>query len=230
MRPTPKKHGATLKFLLNKLDLDIKLSTFDDADIALAVNTNFSIPFFDSEDYSEYYTYIEKILESTLGYLRINENFEFEYHLFSAPNSTDEINDTDIVKKSYSVSIDYTNIIYQFIAYNPHCNVADFPDSSASAKTKKVKFLHGIQKTVRFQHVLEDIASRVSAHSGLRAERKALYSFATKVKNLTSLLGDNFKLKKQGILGNESEKNITLLDMSKGTDHVSATFQDLKGL
>ena len=226
----PKKHGATLKFLLNKLGLPINSASFDNADTALPVNTNFAIPSFDSEDYGEYYEYIEKILESTLGFLRINEDFEFEYHLFYLPSSTNEINETDIIKKTYSVSIDYNDLIYQFIAYNPHCSVADFPNSSASSKTKKVRYLHNSQKTVRFQHVLEDISTRITKLAGIRAERKALYHFSTKIKNLASLLGDEFKLKKDGILGNDAEKNIVLLDMYKSTGGVNATYQDLKGL
>ena len=224
-------HGSVAKFLLEKAGLTVSSSSVTTSNTTLAVNANFSIPQFDETDYAEYYKYVQLILESALSYLTLNNSFEIEYNLFDVPSSTDTITDTEILEGTFETDIDYKDIITQIIAYNPHYASTEATSTSSSSETSlKAEHLHGINRTVRFRHVLEDIGAVLEDIIAIRAERMATYSFETKTKNIDSILGDEFLLSKSGLLGGDSSKSIRILDLQKGAYKTKVKVSDFYNL
>jgi hypothetical protein len=98
-------HGSILKKILESAGLTVNSSSITAMNTLFSVNGAFSIPYFDEDDYNPYYKYIEDLLQSTLGYIFLNNSFEIEYELFSTPSSTSEITETDINLNSYNINI-----------------------------------------------------------------------------------------------------------------------------
>jgi hypothetical protein len=225
---TNSTHAKALKYILEKSGVSVDSASFTAADSALSTNVNFSIPTFSELDYQSYYHYVEKILSSTLGYLTIDSDLEIAYGLFDTPSSTDEITSTDVIDGTAAVKVEYKDIIDHIIAYNDHVVDSEVSsNSSISATSNKARYLHGINKTVRFVHALEDISNRLDDIISFRSNRFAYYTFRTKTKNLDTIIGDEFLLKRDGLLGNVESKSVVTIGVHKQTDDVSVEVTDL---
>lgn len=225
------KHGSVLKFLLEKAGLTVNASSVTTANTSLDVNANFSIPQFDETDFHEYFKYIELILSSALAYITLNNSFEIEYKLFSAPSSASEITDTDILEGTFETEINYKDIVSQIIAYNPHYSSPEATSTSSDSESSlKAQHLHGVNKTVRFRHVLEDITGRIVNIMKVRRERYATYNFDSKIINIDSILGDEFLLNKTGLLGGDSTKSVKVMELQKGIERTQVIATDLYNL
>ena len=221
------KHGTVLKEILDQAGLTTNATSFNNANTSFSVNCNFSIPEFDEADYSQCYTYVEKILTSTLGYINLNNSFEIEYNLFATPTSSAAITDTDFKEKSYSISVDYNDIVTQIISYNPHFSNSEFnSQSSATGTSLKAEHLHEFKKVTRFRHVLEDYSSKITDAINVRSERWVKYEMDTKSINYDSKIGDDFLLSKNGILGNDSTKAVKLIRLDKKVNETRITASD----
>ena len=232
---TNAKHGSVLKTLLELAGLTVNTASITAANSALNVNANFSIPGFRESDHRAYYNYIQNILESSLGYIALNNSFEIEYGLFATPSSTTEITDTDILINTFRVEIDYEDIIHQLIAYNPNYaseEATEDPNNSPSVTeiSNKAKYLHGINKTVRFVHVLEEMNTRLPSILGYRSNRTVKYIFDSKISQADSIIGDNFLLNKSGLLGNDSTKDIVIVSLKKSPKRTTVIASDLLGV
>lgn len=224
-------HGNALKYILDKAGLPLDASTFLAADSALDTNVNFSIPYFDESDFSEYYKYVGEILGSTLGHISLNNNLEVGYYLFDSPTSaTTSIEALDIIQDEISSNIYYQDIISQLIAYNPHYNSIEAnATSSQTLSSNKVKQLHGINKTTRFRHVLENMTSRITQLFGFRSNRYLKYNITTKTKNFDSIIGNNFILEHKNIDASATSA-VKILGINNSINNVNISASDLLGL
>lgn len=227
------KHGSVLKTLLESTGLIVNSSSVTTANTSLTSLVNFSIPQFDEGDFAEYFKYIELILSSTFGYIFLNNSFEIEYKLFQAPSSTTEINDGIILKDSLSYRFEFKDIITQLIGYNSHYAANEVTSMSATPSvtvvSNKAKYLHGIDNTTRFRHVLQDMSTRLQDIMDFRSERLVTYDFETANRHLDALIGDDFKLTTSGLLGDDTSRQVKLIKVNKNTDKVSISAIDLIG-
>jgi hypothetical protein len=224
-------HAEVVKELLINAGLTVDAVSITAAKAALDSNCAFSIPQFDEGDFSRYVDYIQLILKSALSFLTLANDFEIEYRLFQSPTSTFEITDIDIIQNTYAIEINYKDMAHQIIAYNPHWSHNEgIVDASATEISLKAKYLHKINNANRFRHVLEKITDRIASIAGVYAERKALYKFDTKAINLDSILGDDLKIIRDGILGNETNKELKVISISKSPMKSKIIATDLLGL
>lgn len=227
VRPTILKHGATIKLLLDKAGMPTNASSFTTADTNYPINVNFSIPNVYETDYENYIKYIEELLSSTFGYIYLNNSFEFAYKLFTTPSSIDEITDAEVLKNSYSLQIEYQDIVTQIITFNPHCNSEEFvAKTGTNLKNIKAGHLHGFFNTTRFMHYLEDITTRLPDILNYRSNRSTRYAFETAVKNLDTELGEDFLLSKDGLLDGET-KAVKIISIDKYTLKTQVIATDL---
>lgn len=193
-------HGEILKRALNSAGIVTNDASFAQADVDLPVNCNFTVPYLDETDIRPYYGYIEDILKSTLGFLRVNPNFEVEYNLFKAPTAPAEITDSNIVRDSLSIEVKYKDITNEIIAYNAHLDAEDLVSRdplntpSKTLKNNRTLYLHDCNNTDRFRHVLDNIVPTLQKILAIRSERRVNYVLSTKGSNLDSKLGDEFKV------------------------------------
>lgn len=210
-------HGKVLKYMLDKVGgLTSNATSFDTADTNLVSNVAFSVPNFDEADFNNYTKYFGDLLSSTFGYLRLNNSFEVEYKLFETPADSTSITQYDIILDEYSVEIDYKDIVDEIIAFNPHYSSVDHESTSGvSTKEIRTKYLHGIDKTIRFRHVLESMSTRLTSIFNSRKERKAKYFLTTKTKNLDTIIGEDFNLTYK-IISGDSTRSMKIVSLNKG--------------
>lgn len=221
-------HATVLNEILTKAGLSVNSASIAAMNAAFAENCAFSIPFFDEPDYNEYYKYIEILLQSTLGFIYLNNSFEIQYSLFTAPDSSSEITEADIIKDSYSIDIDYSDLVTTIIAYNPHFSSSEgVPTASATTENSVAKYLHGTDKTIRFRHVLEDFTAKILDHINLRSERYAEYVFATKQLNYLSEIGNDYLLSGLGLPNQAASRAVKILSLSKSSNKTNIRASDL---
>ena len=231
LRPNPMKHGDVVKYLLEKAGIPVNATSITSVNMALDVNASFSIPSWDESDFGLYYNYLENILATTLGHIRINESFEMEYALFDAPTTGPVRTDIDIIDGTFSSRIDYNEIATQIIAYNPHFNdVETLYQSSATADSPRARYLHGIDNVTRFVHCIDDISSRITAHINLKSERRGTYSISTVAVDMDTLLGDDLTIETDNLPGNAVQRNIKIVELEKTTGRTDIELIDLYNL
>lgn len=228
-------HADILLEIMGRVGLASDASTFAAAETALPVNARFHIPNFDEDDYKSYLEYVQDVLKSTLGYLSINSLFEVEYHLLTAPSSSD-VRDTSLTLDSgTSCEIDYADISTSIIAYNPHNDSQQAIDDSGSSPSEtrdsaKAKFLHGLVNVDRFRHVLEEITSNIDYHIGIKSMRRATYTFETATQDIDTELGDDVELRNKIVLGGSGAVDVKIMGIEKSPAKIAMTAVDLKGL
>ena len=217
-----------LKEILDKSGMTTNGASFTTAGSTLNVNAAFSIPFFDQTDYQSYNFYAEKLCQSTLGYIYLNNSFEIAYKLLATISASTDITTTEIIANKNIYTVEYQDIVTQFIAYNPHYNSSEFTSTSSQTETSnKARYLHDILNTDRFLHVLEDYSSKISDQINLRSERDITYKFFSKGINFDSSIGDDFNLKANDLPGQESSIGVKLVEMEKGNTSTKLLAKDL---
>jgi len=224
-------HAQVLKEMLDKAGSSTNAASFTAAQSAFAVNAAFSIPTFDELDYSQYFRYVQSLLQSTLGYIYLNSSFEIVYELFAAPSPTETVTNTEIIQGSPTYKVLYEDIVTQIVGFNPHFNASEFVSiSSQTGSSNKSRYLHGVNATTRFRHVLEDFTTKIDDHINLRSERRVNYSFQTKGINFDSNLGDDYTLTANDIPGGSDSRSVKIIQIGKSntqTEIVASDFLDI---
>jgi len=224
-------HSQVLKEILDKSGITTNAASFTTAGTTFAVNAAFSIPTLREQDYNSYFRYAERICQSTLGYIYLNNSFEIAYELFSAISASDSITDTEIILNSPSYRVEYQDIVTQFIAYNPHYNSNEFVStSSQTSSSNKARYLHDVINVNRYEHVLENYTAKISDQIDLRSERDITYSFKTKGLNFDSEIGDEFNLETNDLPGQESSRGVKIIEIEKSNTETKLLAKDLYNL
>ena len=224
-------HGTIVNEMLIKAGISVNASTITAANLAFAVNGNFSIPYFDQNDFSNYTKYLEELLQSVIGYIHLDNDFTISYDLFTAPSSSTETTDIDIIQETYGFSFDYNDIVTNIICFNPHHNSSEVnAKTSVTVNSEKAKVLHGVNVTTRFRHVLEDYTTKASELLNVRSERFARYEYVSKQQNYISEIGDDVLLKKNGIPGQDPSRAVKILGLNKSVNQTTVTATDLLDL
>jgi len=227
-------HSTALKRIVTASGLTPNDASFTQADSDLDANARFTIPLIDESDYKDYRSYCEEILRSVLGFLKINSSSEAVYEVIAAPSSSD-ITDTGIYHdKSLTISIDYNDIVTELIGYNPHItdiiNLDASQTATESLANTRAKYLHGIDNTLRFKHVLERLDNRIYYLLTARANRRARYSFKTSTKHLDTLIGDDIELQSGIVLGDSGTVDLKVTKITKDGKKTTIVAEDLEGL
>jgi hypothetical protein len=223
--------ATVLKEILDQAGLTTNASSFTTAGTTLNVNAAFSIPLYNESNYNEYYKYVEKICQSTLGYIYLNNSFEIVYKLFATISASTDITDTEIIVNTSNYKIDYQDIVTQFIAYNPHYNSNEFVSTaSQTASSNKARYLHNVINTDRFEHVLENYTAKITDQINLRSESDITYTFQTKGINFDSTIGDEYNLTSNDLPGQVNSKGIKIVEIEKGNTQTKLLAKDLYNL
>lgn len=221
-------HSKVLKEILDQSGMSTNAASFTTAGTTLAVNAAFSIPTLREQDYNSYFRYAERICQSTLGYIYLNNSFEIAYELFDTISASNSITDTEIILGSATYRVEYQDIATQFIAYNPHYNSNEFiSTSSQTASSNKARYLHDIINVDRYEHVLENYTAKITDQINLRSERDITYSFKTKGLNFDSEIGDEYNLEANDLPGQASSKGIKIIEIEKSNTETKILAKDL---
>lgn len=227
-------HGSLIQAMCEDVGLTVNSASITTANSTLNKTVYCSYPYFDEDDYKTYREYLQDILQSTLGILYLNNSFEVEYALLSAPSSSNAVTQSLVLRDSASVSVDYQDIVDQIIAYNPHnagqAELVYTETASTTLSSTKARYLNGIRKATRFRHVLNDISTRLQDILDVRSTRYALYRFRTATEHLDAEIGDDLQFEHRILLGGDTAKDLKILSLSKGKDFTQIEATDLEDI
>ena len=222
-------HGQILKVLLEKSGITVNNASVVAANAASAQLLQFSIPFKDEQEYSPYLVYVQKILESMLGYINLNTSGEIEYHLMAAPVPTDT-RTNDHILSEVSSSLEYRDIVTDIIFNNKHAGIVSDESTVANKVTSnKAKYLHDTEKQLIFEHVLKpgvnDTISRQVEILAIRSNRKNIITYRTDTVDLAKSVGDEVT-----ITDDLQSIGSFILSLRKSEDSTTVEATDLLGL
>lgn len=200
-------HATIIKNLVEASGLATNSASFTAAAAALTANVSFSIPSKGSDQIETYADYIAKILESTGGYLRVNEDNEVEYHLFEAPSPSLTIDSSEY--SDFTHSIEFQDIYPVIEATNPEYQDNQLDSSSSAAATPR-RFvgydadgaaLNNIKRVKYLKHVLTSMDNSIDRVVKLNSIRRYKYSFNASPRFLDVLLGDDIRIYNEKLPG-----------------------------
>jgi len=227
-------HAQIIQDICDVVGVPTDTTSFTQADLDLDAFAQFSIPYFDETDYDMYLKYIQDLLASTLGFLKINSDFELEYNLLATPTSTDVRDVFLTLADTTQANVEYQDIITQIISYNPHNSsfqaTSVSPSPSETRDNMKAKHLHTVENIVRFRHLLETITDRIDAHISFKSERSVRYKFATATQDIDSEINTDLQFENGIILGTSKVKDVKIISIDKSPKLTTIEATDLKGI
>lgn len=224
-------HGAVLQKICESAGLDVNAASFTAADTALDADVLMSVPQFDETDLGTYRDYAQLILESTLGYVFVNDVGEAVYKLLDLPSSGLARGDSNLIEGSLGAEIDYQDIVTQVIAYNAH-DYADENGSASSSETTestRARWLHGVRRTTRLRHVLSDISDRLAAHLAVKSRPTTIYKWETATADLDTDISDDATLTTDEVLGGGSV-DLKVVSVEKSANKVTVEAAIIEGI
>jgi hypothetical protein len=219
------KHGQVLKRLCEDAGISVNATSFSDADTALDVKCRFQIPQLDETEVGTALSYAQLIVESTLGYLYVNNDGEAVYKLVSAPSPTDTLDENLILAQTdVAARVDYNDVVTQIVADNPHCNSSERSATSSTPtytlESTRSLYLHhgGKLKSVPLRHVLETIDGRLTTHLAVRSRPKIIYQFSTATEHLDATINQDLTLNHDGALGGTGTVPLKIVSLDKALD------------
>jgi len=201
------------------------------AGLDLDEDVQMSIPEFDETEYKDYLHYAERITQSTFGYLGVNVSGRFFYNIMKAPTAGSSRDDNINLNNSVKSKINYKDSVTKLIASNKHDFYFDKETtSSVSIENLKAKYLDGISKEVKFDHVLKDISGRLPFILDSLSSREIIYEWKTATKDLDTEIGDVITLISSEVLGGSGSVNIRVFSLNKGNDFTTIKAVPLEGL
>jgi hypothetical protein len=221
-------HANVLKKLVEASGMVANSASFSAAASALVVNTCFTIPFMGSGDIGTYTDYASKILESTGGYLTVNDSGEIEYKFFTALSPTITLEKKDY--SDFSALVEYQDIYSTIEATNPHFNNSQLLYSSSGGDTSRTikidessELIYRAGKTKYITHVLESMSGSIDRVSKLNSVRRAKYSFSVAASISDLKLGDQLRIYNDKLPNNQPY--VDCMVVSKIISALSSSFE-----
>lgn len=223
-------HAAIAKKIVEAAGINTNAATFTQADLDLVENVAFMVPELEETTYPTYKEVLTKLLSSTLGYVRLNNDDEAEYYVTSPPAGGDVKDETLIADRDITVSLEYQDIVSAITPSNKHIPFTD-TRSLTQATSARAQLLHGITNEIEFDHYMEtQTPSRMDEILSIRAERRVTYEYETATDDIDSLLGQDVTIESRKILGGSGTKNVKITQIQKSAEKVTVTATDLLGL
>ena len=227
-------HSEVVEKLCELSGLTINTASFAQAQIDLDESCIFQLPFKGQRRNTSYLKVIERIMQSTLGILYLNNDIEVNYNILSAPTSGDKVDDKSIINNTSRVLIEYNDIYTKLEAqnsgYSSLMSVAEGDEPFFSSEDNKAKYLNNITKKKNVEHVLEDFVSQGSKILNFVSNRRVEYTFDVATDLIDSLIGDDLSLSTFVLIGGLATEDVKIISIKKSSDKVTATATDLKGL
>lgn len=221
------KHGSVVKEILETAGLTVNTASITAANAISTVNTNFYIPFVQESGFTTFANNLGKLLQSTFGYIALNNDLEFIYALFDTPTDDMTVTDREILLNSFNQNLDYNDIINEMIPENDH-DIFEVGFTNNSLTSDKASYLHESSVSKTYNHILAD-TSRMSALFNYLSNRRGFYTFSTKTIP-DAIIGDDFEISRDRIIGDVAAKNVTVIAVSKRATETNITGVDLLGV
>lgn len=226
------KHGKLIERLLYSAGLTPDSASITAANTALTDSVYHQIPYRSENTYGSHRKYIEDILRSTLGYLRVGSDGEIEYKLLEAPTTGLALDESNCELEAIDVS--YDDVVGSVVFRNEHLNATTTSPSLYRDETdiSFARQTHGFVREADLSHVLgpSNTITKATDIASIRARAFTTYRMKVATLAIDLLLGDDVTVTADWILGGEGTKNLKVIGLEKGIDGVTITATDLEGL
>jgi len=230
-------HGDIVNTILSDAGLTLDSTSKTNAN-ATDIDLAFSVPFKGSTEFPSRAEILSKILSTTLGILALGSDFEIEYSLLDAPSAgTTTTNENKIMEGSFNQELDYKDICSEIRYFNNHgyrykdifATLYDTIDTDNDV-SNKVKYLHDVTRLKEVEHVAADTTNTFTRLKNLLYERRCYYNFTTKGQHFESILGEDITLSRNDLVGGDTTKNVTIIEIEKQSNSTTLKCTDLLGL
>jgi hypothetical protein len=227
---TNASHGTVLKKLCTDAGLATNAASFTAADAAFDADCLMSIPQYDETEYKSILEVAQSIVDSTLGYVTLNDSVEAVYKLLTAPSAGSVVTSSEFA--GLSSDVEYADIVTEIYASNPH----DYADSNgvgastASTSSGRAAHLHKLTNVLQMRHVLDTIASRLDEHLAVKSRPTTLYSWRSAARDILLDISEDVTLTDARVLGSDGTVNLKVVGTEKSPREISITAIPVEGL
>lgn len=237
-------HGTVIQDLIERMGLEVNTASITAAN-ATSIKTNFTIPYFKETSFPKAIDVLQQLLSSTFGYLYLDSDLKVGYKLVDAISSSDEITEDYIINSSLTQEIDYKDIYTSFSYENAQGDKTfSFTGGYAtptgvnirstiyllSSEKNQNYYLHKIKKERAFSVITKDVTNSKDRIENVLSNRRGKFTFTTKGKNFSSMIGDDTTIVSNKIMGTAGEKDIKILGITKTAEDTTVVGIDLLGL
>lgn len=235
-----------LKRCLNVSDSEINQSSFSTSQSSRQEDYGFAVPETSSGSYPKYRDLISKILETSLLQLSLDGDQKWKVSVVGPLVSASyQIEDDEIIRDSYSVEFNYSDITSDVIVEYDFREVSSDPFatsdqvSQVSSSSSTASFVHKISKTITkrvplvFQSDAQVLSDRLSYALG---DHQSRYKIRTKNRFFQAGIGtiiDCVRYRQPGFVydaENTFTQSLVVIDADKSLDQVNLTLTDQKGI
>jgi hypothetical protein len=230
---SPLTHGEALEYIITSAGLSANSASFDQADTDFSGQVSMTVGD-NGNSFPTYLELVQKIVSSTFGYVVVNSSREIEYHLFEDPSTPDVYRDnSDILDGSASFSAEYQDICSSVVFENENLR-GIFYDSSivtdAIVSSSLPTYLHGLEKTKVYPHVLKNIDGRKNTIFEYLSNPSHTYQIASASSDLLAKTGDIVFVTNKIAPYYSGTTSGAVVGVSASTKNVTLTINELKGV
>lgn len=219
-------HGSVISDLITIAGLSVDSATITAAN-ATNIKTNFSIPFYQENEFGKISEYLQSILTSTLGYLLINDNFEIGYKLIDTVSAADSISKNDIMQGTFSQIIDYKDIFTSIDFNNKHgsktfqvtgisWSLTTYDSEELDRITNdRALYLHEVENKRKIECVIQSVQNTKDRIQKVFGVPRLNFDLSTKGINFTSNIGDQYNIDSDEVAGGTATRSGVILGITK---------------
>lgn len=221
-------HGTLVEQTLKGLDLTVNATSISDANSALTDGfTNgdciMVVPSKGSTEHTTIRKVLAEILQTSIGYVRMDEDSEVYYELFNTPTGTSTRTDDDILSSTLIPRISYYDMFAKINVDNPYVKAEStlHPTTfNQTVATNLHKATREKKLTTVFDRIPGDMTARYNTFFG---QPRVTYKYRTASLDLNTQLGDYITLEASNLLGGVSSVDILVTKFTKSTQGVDIT-------
>ena len=221
-------HGTLVEQTMKGLDLTVNAASITAANDALTDGFTdgdciMTIPPVGSSEHQTVRQVLAEILQSSIGYIRMDEDSEVYYELFDTPTGTKTRTDNDILSSSLVPRISYYDMYGKVHVDNKHVRAGD-PLHLTTYELSEAQWLHKATKEKNLKTVFDRIPIPMSArYTTFFGAPRVTYKWSTMSLDLDTQLGDFVTLEATNLLGDITTVDVLVTKTIKSTQGVSVT-------
>jgi hypothetical protein len=229
-------HADAMKFIVESSGMSTNSTSFTTAASDLSANVAMTVPLQDGGDFPSYLEVAQAITKSSFGILRVNTDDQVEYVILKPPGGETPAGTRDtsnILEGSFSSEFRYQDIVNEVVFQNDQYKNLEHWSGTGPSSIKEslgAKYLHGVEKSTEYKHVLTSIQSRDDAIIGYLSRGQVEYTLTTAHLDLNIKVGDVIIIKNDGVDDEDGDTRALVTSISVSRDDVRIKLNSLRGL
>lgn len=228
-------HADTMDFILKSAGMTVNSASITQAETDLSNNISLTLPKSGS-DFGTYLDAAQLVARTTFSLLRINSSQEVEYQLIPDPTGetpTYTSTSTERLVDSFDTKIQFQDSVFNIAFKNPQYITAtelNADGASTIFNSTKNRYLHGIVKTIEYEHCGTSITDRRDTIGQYLEQPTVEYSFTTSSLDLTTNIGDIIVIESRGVAKSSQTVRGLVTEVSHSPSQTRIKLNELRGI